>query len=162
MYLLSLIYFITCSSAAIETIFNEENQPLFNRACLRKYLVTADIACKFKNLTTMAQSKFLSDLKNHKAAALVQWLSKKVVEKIEEKHQQAIEGHEQRIVLFNDDLQDGDRQKQAIQYGNVGLPGEIRAKNKHIKKCESTINHLREHYFDLARDPGKDSIFKVV
>ena len=48
-------------------------------------------------------------------------------------------------------LQERDNQIQAIQYENVGLQGEIRAKNQQI-------DHLMTRYVEYARDPGKDNV----
>ena len=51
-----------------------------------------------------------------------------IITGIQEEHQLAIEEHERAIALLNDDLQERDNRIQAIQYENVGLQGEIRAK----------------------------------
>ena len=72
-----------------------------------------------------------------KAVALVNWLAKKGVEKLEEDHQKAIEERDSRI--------------QAIEYENVGLQGEIRnarrtitnlLENRHVARCGEYDNIL--------------------
>lgn len=47
---------------------------------------------------------------------------------------------------------------QAIQYENVGLQVEIQARDHQNERCKNTITHLREHYIDYTRDPGKHNI----
>ena len=47
------------------------------------------------------------------------------IEEIKEKHRQAIEEKDVTIALLNDDLKNR-------EYGNVGLQGEIRAKDQQI------------------------------
>ena len=93
-----------------------------------------------------------------KAVALVKWLTKKGVEKLQEDHQKAIEERDTRI--------------QAIEYENVGLQGEIRnarrtitdlIANRHVPRSgaidtvlvvveknadEDTIEHKRAKNFD--------------
>ena len=59
--------------------------------------------------------------KKPKAVALVKWLTKKGMEKIQEEHQQVIEEKDATIALLNDDRN--------RKYENVGLQGEIRAKD---------------------------------
>ena len=63
--------------------------------------------------------------KKFKAVALVKWLAKKAIEKIQEEHQQVIEEKNVTIALLNGDLKN-------CQYENVGLQGEIRAKDQQI------------------------------
>ena len=70
-------------------------------------------------------------------------------------HQQAIEEKETALALLTDDLQERDNQIQAIQYENVGLQGEIRAKNQQI-------DHLMTRYVEYARDPGKDNVVIII
>ena len=60
--------------------------------------------------------------KKPKAVALVKWLTKKGMEKIQEEHQQVIEEKDATIALLNDDRN--------RKYENVGLQGEIRAKDQ--------------------------------
>ena len=60
--------------------------------------------------------------KKPKAVALVKWVTKKGMEKIQEEHQQVIEEKDATIALLNDDRN--------RKYENVGLQGEIRAKDQ--------------------------------
>ena len=54
------------------------------------------------------------------------------IEEIQEKHRQAIEEKDATISLLNDDLQ-------KREYENVGLQGEIRAKDQHIAPCKNVM-----------------------
>ena len=92
-----------------------------------------------------------------KAVALVKWLTKKGVEKLQEDHQKAIEERDPRI--------------QAIEYENVGLQGEIRTKYQQIEACQNIalrlstlcrIAELVERYMDHCRNPSKDNIVIIV
>ena len=58
-----------------------------------------------------------------KAVALVKWLTKKGVEKLQKDQKKAIEERDTRI--------------QAIEYENVGLQGEIRAKDQQIEASQN-------------------------
>ena len=135
---------------AIETLFDAQNQPLFKRADLGKYLGIRNIRDNFKEFSshhagprpeiegvsvtdTLGRAKNPHDIfinldsaietavcsKKPKAIALVKWLTKKGVEKMQEEHQQAItdrnnqiqalkfrnEEHQQKILRLNEDHQ---------------------------------------------------------
>lgn len=64
----------------------------------------------------MVLQRWLYNLTNLKTVALLKLLSEKDAEEIQEEHQQAIEEHEQAVALFSHDLQDPDKQIQAINY----------------------------------------------
>lgn len=74
--------------------------------------------------------------------------------KIKEQRQ-IIEDCDTRLVLLNDNLAQRDNRIQAIQYENVGLQGEIRAKDQ-------MIGVLRERYVDHATKPGLDNVVMIV
>ena len=59
-------------------------------------------------------------------------------------------------------LQERDKQIEAIQYENIGLQGEIRAKDQQIRRYEETVIHLRERYVNHTRDLGKGNIIRIV
>ena len=135
-----LVLFEAVAAGAIETLFDDQNKPWFKRADLGRYLGIVDIRHMFKGIKTTsrleimggAQNPFLGKRKNPhyafvnldgaleiavrsrkpKAVALVKWLTKKGVEKLQKDHQKAIEERDTRI--------------QTIEYENVGLQGEIR------------------------------------
>ena len=90
-----------------------------------------------------------------KAVALVNWLFKKGVEKIQEEYLQVIEKIDAAFAFINDDLQDREDQIQTIQYENIGLQCEIRAKDQQIAAWQ-------RRYVDHARDPDKDNIIIIV
>ena len=92
-----------------------------------------------------------------KAVALVKWLTKKGVEKLQEDHQKAIEERDTRI--------------QAIEYKNIGLQGEIRAKDQQIEASQNIalrlstlcrIAELVERYVDHCRNPSKNNIMIII
>ena len=82
-------------------------------------------------------------------------LINKMVNDLRHGHQLAIEEHEQAIALLSEDLQDRHDQIRASQYGNVGLQGEIRAKDQQIAA-------LQRHYVDHVKYLGKDNIIIIV
>ena len=176
---MSLALFHEVSAGAIETLFDEQKQPLFKRADLGKYLAIEKIRDNFKDFPShyararsevegagltgaLRRAKNPHDIsinsdgsiemavrsKKAKAAALVKWLPKKGVEKIQEKHQQVIS--------------DRDNQIHAIQYENVALQAQRDVYQTQLQRCEDTITHLRARYVDHARDPGKDNIIIIV
>ena len=148
---MSLELFHKVPAGAIETLFDEQNQPLFKRADLGKYLGIRNIRDNFKEFSWHHASprseiegvppyKTFGRAKNHhdifinldsaieiavrskkpRKVALVKWLTKKCVEKIQEEHQQAITGrdnqikalefrneeHQQKILRLNEDIDD--------------------------------------------------------
>ena len=82
---MSLELFHEVPAGVIETLFDEQNQPLFKRADLGIFI----------NLD--GSIKMIVRSKKPKAVALVKWLTKKGVEKIQEEHQQAITDHDNQI-----------------------------------------------------------------
>ena len=152
---------------AIETVFDDQNQPWFKRAELGRYLrivkvknsmhIPSPFMCKRQDIkgawSTVPLGKrknphdvfvnldgaiyIATNSKKEKAAALISWLVKKGVEKLQEEHQKASEERDTRI--------------QAIEYENVGLQGEIRnarrtitdlIENRHVARCGEYDNIL--------------------
>ena len=150
---MSLELFQKVPAGAIETLFDDENQPLFRRSELGKYLGIRNIREKFREFLShhacsrseiegvgvtypLGQTKNSHDIfinldsaieiavrsKKPKAVALVKWLTKKGIEKIqkEHQHQQAITGcdnqiqaleltnekHQQKILKLNKEIDD--------------------------------------------------------
>ena len=93
--------------------------------------------------------------KKFKAVALVKWLTKKAVEKIQEKHQQAIEKKDATIALLNDDLKN-------CEHDNVALQAQRDVYKEQSQKCQGIITHLKTRYVPHARNPGKDNIIIIV
>ena len=87
--------------------------------------------------------------------ALVKWLTKKGAEKIKEEHQQAIEEKDTTIALFNDDLKN-------CELDNVALQAQTDVYKEQLQKCQDIITHLRIHYVDHAKDPGKDNVVMII
>ena len=83
-----------------------------------------------------------------KAVALVKWLSKKGVEKIQEEHQIQIEGKDAAIALLNDDLDDAGKQLVDLQHENRELQNEV--------------ERLQERYVPYLHDTRKDNGMAVI
>ena len=62
---------------------------------------------------------------------------------------------------MNDDLQDRDNQRQAIQYENMALQVQRDVYQAELQRCQDTITHLRTRYVPHARNPGKDNIIII-
>ena len=125
---MSLELFQKVPAGAIETLFDDKNQPLFKRGDLGKYLGIEDIRHNFKDFPSH-YTRPRSDLKGGgltpslgrtkiphgifinldgsiemavrskkpKSVALVKWITKKGIEKIQEEHQQAITDRDNQI-----------------------------------------------------------------
>ena len=150
---MGLEFFHKVPAGAIETVCDEQYQPLFKIPELGKYLGMEDIKNNFKgfsshythhrlNLNEVDLSSSLGRTKNPhdifinldgsieiavrskkpNAVALVKWLTKKGMGIVQEEHQQTIEEKDATIAFLNDDLKNR-------EYENVGLQGEIRAKD---------------------------------
>ena len=74
---------------------------------------------------------------------------------MKEDHQQAIEEKDAALALITDDLQGCDNQIQAIQYQNVGLQGEIRAKDQQIAT-------LQRRYVGYLSDEDKSNGISII
>ena len=100
--------------------------------------------------------------KKPKAVALVKWLNKKGIEKIQEEHQQVIEEKDAALALLTDDLQSRDNQIQAIKYENVALQAQKDVYQAELQRCQDVITYLKTRHVPHARDPGKDNIIIIV
>ena len=89
-----------------------------------------------------------------------EWLAKKGIEKIQEKHQEAIEEKDAALALLTDDLEDRDNQIQTILFENVALQAQ-KDVYAELQKCQDTITHLKTCYVPYARNPGKDNIIII-
>ena len=163
-------------AGAIETLFDDQNQPWFKRADLGRYLGIVDIARNFKDIKTtsrleiMGQEQFLplgkrknshdafvnldSALetavrsRNPRAVALVKWLGKKGVEKLQEEHQIQTEEKDAAIALLNDDLDDVGKQLVDLEHKNHELQNEV--------------ERLQERYVPYLQDTRKDNGMAVI
>ena len=180
---MSLELFHKVPAGAIETLFDEQNQPLFKRADLGKYLGIRNIRDNFKEFSLhhahpgseiegVGMTDTLGRAKNHhdifinldtaidiavrpkkiRAVALVKWLTKKGVEKIQGEHQQAITGR--------------DNQIQALEFRNekhhkiLKLNKEIDdlIKNRHVARRGSFDNVL----CFIKKNSGKGHPYYVI
>ena len=86
--------------------------------------------------------------KKEKAAALISWLLKKGVEKLQEEHQIQIEGKDAAIALLNDDLDDVGKQLVDLEHENRELQNEV--------------ERLQERYVPYLQDTRKDNGMVVI
>ena len=119
---------------------------------------------KLRNMFTTLDAAITIFCRSYKlkTAKLVRWLVKKSVEKLIEDKQYVIEEKNALLPLVSGDLQDRDKQVQAIKHANVGLLGNIHEKDQKIVKCGNTINHLRKSYVNHTRNPSLENIVMVV
>ena len=166
---MSLELFQKVPAGAIETLFDDENQPLFRRSDLGKYLVIRNIRENFREFLShhacsrseiegvgvtypLGQTKNSHDIfinldsaieiavrsKKSKAIALVKWLTKKGIEKLQEEHQ-----HQQAITGC-------DNQIQALELTNEKHQQKILKPNKKIDDLIKNRYVSRRGYFDNA------------
>ena len=91
------------------------------------------------------------DFRKHHCKVMFYYIRQQLTNWMQEERQQELEQTDAALALINDDLQDYEKQIQAIQYGHVQLQWEIRTKDWHIEGWRNTINHLRERYVDHAK-----------
>ena len=77
-----------------------------------------------------------------KAVELAKWLTRKGVEKIVEEKQREIEEKDSALALLNDDLTEREDRIQQLEHYNVGLHGEIRAKDNEIQRRQEEVLDL--------------------
>ena len=98
---------------------------------------------------------FLVRCKRAEADPFMEWAMEVVlpreVRKLAEEHQQAIKEKDNVIALLNDDLTEAQEHTRQLEFNNVGLQGEIRAKdqviedliiNRHVPRREDADNVL--------------------
>ena len=159
-------------------LFDEQNQPLFKRADLRKYLGIEDIKNNFKDFSShytcprsdlkgvsltpsFGRTKNPHDIvinldgsiemavRSKKTRAVT--LVKWLTKKGMEKiqkEQQAIEEKDAAIALLNDDLKN-------CEYENIGLQGKIRAKDQQIAA-------LQRRYVGYLSDEDKNNGISII
>ena len=152
-------------AGVIETLFDDQDQPLFKRSDLGKYLGVRNIRDNFKDFSShhvcprseiegVSVTYPLGRTKNSdyifinldsaiqiaarsnkpKAVALVKWLTKKCIEKIQEGHQQAITGR--------------DNQIQTLEATNEAHQRNILRLNKETDDLIKNRHVARRGYFD--------------
>ena len=186
---MSLALFNAVPAGAIETVFDDQNQPWFKRADFGRYLgivkvknsmhTPSHFMCKRQDIKGVLPpaprsgmrggSKNLHDVfvnldgaiyittnsKKEKATALISWLLKKGVEKLQEEHQIQIEGKDAASALFNDDL-DAERHKvQDVSKQLVDLEHENH-------ELENEVERLQERYEPYLPDTRKDNRMVVI
>jgi len=97
--------------------------------------------------------------KKPRGRELKQWVLNEIIprglNKMIEERQQAIEARDQQLALLNGDLTEVQGQVRQLEFDNVGLQGEIRAKDQEIAT-------LYNRHVPNAQDPGKDNIVLIV
>ena len=125
--------------------------------------------------------------KKLKAKALMKWLFKKGVEKIQKEHQQAItdcdnqiqalqstnEKYQQKILRLNEDHQQAIEEKDArlallnddlknCEHDNVALQAQRDVYKEQLQQCQDIITRLRTSYVDNSKNPSKDNIIIII
>ena len=180
-----LALFNALPAGAIETLFDNQNQPWFKRVDLGRYLgivkvkssmhIPSDFMCKRQDIEGVWPQAPLGKRKNphdvfvnlggaiyiatnskkEKAAALTSWLVKKGVEKLQEEHQIQIEGKDATIALLNDDL-DAELQKvRDVGKQVVDLEHENR-------ELQNEVERLQKRYVPYLQDTRKDKGMAVL
>ena len=173
---MSLALFTSVPAGAIETLFDDQNQPWFKRADLGRYLGILDIARNFKDTKTTSrleiigqeQSLPLGKRKNlhyafvnlgsaleiavrsrkPRAVALVKWLGKKDVEKLQEEHQIQTDEKDAAIALLNDEIENVSKQLVDLEHENCELQNEV--------------ERLQKRYVPYLQDTRKDNSMVIV
>ena len=97
----------------------------------------------------------ITNSKKEKATALISWLVKKGVEKLQEEHHIQIEGKDAAIALLNDDL-DAERHKvQDVSKQLVDLEHENH-------ELQNEVERLQERYVPYLQDTRKDNSMAVI
>ena len=182
-----MVLFNAVPAGAIETLFDCNNQPWFKQVDVGDFIgilnmsdTTSKFGCedkKSRDEITLGSTEgsyilpkhakphdgFLSvngittvviNSRKPKAREVTAWLIQNVIprgfNKIIEENLVAIENKDTQLALLNDDLQ-------ARQYENVGLQGEVRAKNTEIDRGHNQIVNLIENRHVPRRD-GIDTV----
>ena len=93
-----------------------------------------------------------------KAVELIKWLAKKGVEKVLDDNKKAIEEKDVSIALLNDDLTEAHEHGRQLEHDNIGLQGEIRAKDQEILRRQGEIWDLLDNRYV----PRKNSIDNIL
>ena len=101
---------------------------------------------------------FLLRCKKPAADPFLAWVCEEVLPREVRKLAAEIEEKDTQITLLNDDLAESQDLVRQLEYNNVGLQGEIRAKNQEIERRREENADLRERYVEHCRDPGKDNM----
>ena len=180
---MSLALFNSVPAGAIETLFDDQMQPWFKRADLGIYLGIVDIRHMFKGIKITSRLEIIGVVQNHslgkrknphnafvnlesaleiavrsrkpKAVALVKWLVKKGVKKLQEKHQMQTEEKDAAIALLNEDL---DAKRYKVQDVGKQLV-DLEHKNHEL---QNEVERLQERYMPYLQDTGKDNGMAVI
>ena len=98
---------------------------------------------------------FLLRCGKEKAEPFMKWVCKEILPRKVRKLTASIEEKDSALALLNDDLTEREDQIQQLEHYNVGLHGEIRAKDQEIAR-------LHERSVPNAIDPGKDNVVLIV
>ena len=96
------------------------------------------------------------------AEPFMDWVVETVLPREVRKLSQKFKEHHHRTTQLQQAVEDRDNRIQAIKYENVGLQGEIRAKDQQIEASQNRIAELVERYVDHCRNPSKDNIVIIV
>ena len=182
---MSLALFNSVPAGAIETVFGDQNQPWLKRADLGRYLgmvkvknsmhIPSHFMCKRQDIEGVwSKAPFgkrknphdvfvnldgaiyiATNTKKEKAAALMSWLVKKGVEKLQEEHQMQIEEKDAAIALLNDDLNAEWHKVQDVNKQLVDLEHENH-------ELQNEVERLQERYVLYLQDTRKDNSMAVI
>ena len=182
---MSLALFNAVLAGTIETVFDDQNQPWFKRADFGRYLgivkvknsmhIPSHFMCKRQDIKGVWPQAPLGKHKNphdvfvnldgaiyiatnskkEKAAALISWLVKKGVEKLQEEHQIQIGGKDAAIALLNDDLDAELHKVQDVGKQLVDLEHENR-------ELQNEVERLQKRYVRYLEDTRKDNGMVVI
>ena len=177
---MSLELFHKVPEGAIETLYDEQNQPLFKRADLGKYLGIRTKGDNFKDFPShctrhrleieaagltapLGRTKDLHDI----FINLVKWLIKKGVERIQEEYQQAIAGRNNQIQEeYQQAIAGRNNRIQALEFTNEEHQQKILRLNKESDYVIKTRYVTRRGCFDnvlcfIKKNSGKGHPFDV-
>ena len=159
--------------------------PHFKRADLGRFLGIVDMRHSFENVATKPRSQLirqggvgaptlLQSQNDHdvfvdlnaaleivvrsrkpKAVELTKWLTRKGVEKVIQEHQKAINERDMQIAMLDDNLTESQELVRQLDYNNMGLQGEIRAKDQEIARLE-------RRYIPLLEDEKKNYVMTII
>ena len=152
---MSVLLFNAVPAGSVEVLTDENNLPHFKRADLGWYLGIININATYRDVETKSRGviwphpqqrgndhdafvgleaalEIVVRSRKPKAVELVKWLTRKGVKKIAEEHQKAIDEKDMQIALLDDDLAGSQDLVRQLEYNNIGLQGEIRAKDQEL------------------------------
>ena len=112
---------------------------------------------------------FLLRCKKPEAESFMEWVVEKVLPREVRKLAETIDAERHKVrekdsqlALLNDELTEAQEHLRQLEFNNVGLQGEVRAKNEEIERREAEVAELRQRYVDRCQDVSKDNVVMIV